>query len=109
MARGDRRLGAVIEEAVKNGARLDGWDEYFRYDIWLDAFKTCGIDPEFYTTRGFGEDEMLPWDSIDVGVSKKFLLQERRRAYEETVTEDCRHNCAGCGANKLLKEVTCDA
>ena len=109
MARGDRRLGAVIEEAAKNGARLDGWDEYFRYDIWLDAFKTCGIDPEFYTTRGFGEDEMLPWDSIDVGVSKKFLLQERRRAYEETVTEDCRHNCAGCGANKLLKEVTCDA
>ena len=109
MARGDRRLGAVIEEAAKNGARLDGWDEYFRYDIWLDAFKTCGIDPEFYTTRGFGEDEMLPWDSIDVGVSKKFLLQERRRAYEETVTEDCRHGCAGCGANKLLKEVCCDA
>ena len=109
MARGDRRLGAVIEETAKNGARLDGWDEYFRYDIWLDAFKTCGIDPEFYTTRGFGEDEMLPWDSIDVGVSKKFLLQERRRAYEETVTEDCRHSCAGCGANKLLKEVCCDA
>lgn len=109
MARGNRRLGAVIEEAAKNGARLDGWDEYFRYDIWLDAFKACGIDPEFYTTRGFGDDEILPWDCIDVGVSKKFLLNERRRAYEGIITEDCRHGCAGCGANRLLKEVSCDA
>ena len=109
MARGDRRLGPVIEEAAKNGARLDGWDEYFRYDIWLDAFKKCGVDPSFYTTRGFGEDEMLAWDGIDVGVSKKFLLRERHRAYEETVTPDCRENCAGCGANCLLKEVACDA
>ena len=109
MARGDRRLGAVIEEAAKSGARLDGWDEYFRYDIWLDAFKTCGIDPNFYTTRGFGEEEMLAWDGMDVGVTKKFLLQERRRAYEAKITEDCRHGCAGCGANCLLKEVRCDA
>ena len=109
MARGDRRLGAVIEEAAKNGARLDGWDEYFRYDIWLDAFKTCGIDPNFYTTRGFGEEELLAWDGMDVGVTKKFLLQERRRAYEAKITEDCRHSCAGCGANCLLKEVRCDA
>ncbi|MBR4971795.1 MAG: TIGR03960 family B12-binding radical SAM protein, partial [Oscillospiraceae bacterium] len=85
MARGDRRLGAVIEEAAKNGARLDGWDEYFRYDIWLDAFKSCGIDPNFYTVRGFGEDENLAWDGIDVGVNKKFLLRERRRAYEATI------------------------
>ena len=109
MARGDRRLGPVIEEAAKNGARLDGWDEYFRYDIWLDAFKQCGIDPNFYTVRGFGEEEKLAWDGMDVGVSKKFLLRERRRAYEETVTPDCREGCAGCGANKLLKEVQCDA
>ena len=109
MARGDRRLGAVIEEAAKNGARLDGWDEYFRYDIWLDAFKSCGIDPNFYTVRGFGEDENLAWDGIDVGVNKKFLLRERRRAYEATITPDCREGCAGCGANCLLKEVQCDA
>ena len=109
MARGDRRLGAVIEEAAKNGARLDGWDEYFRYDIWMDAFKKCGIDPNFYTVRGFGEDELLPWDGMDVGVSKGFLLRERRRAYEARITEDCRHGCAGCGANCLLKEVACDA
>ena len=109
MARGDRRLGPVIEEAAKNGARLDGWDEYFRYDIWQDAFKKCGVDASFYTTRGFGEDELLPWDGIDVGVSKKFLLRERHRAYESRITEDCRHGCAGCGANCLLKEVPCDA
>ena len=108
-ARGDRRLGAVIEEAVKNGARLDGWDEYFRYDIWCDAFEKCGIPADFYTVRGYGEEEILPWDMIDVGVSKKFLLRERRRAYEAQVTPDCRHGCAGCGANGLLKEVSCDA
>ena len=108
-ARGDRRLGAVIEEAVKNGARLDGWDEYFRYDIWCNAFEKCGIPVDFYTVRGYGEEEILPWDTIDVGVSKKFLLRERRRAYEAQVTPDCRHGCAGCGANGLLKEVSCDA
>jgi len=108
-ARGDRRLGAVIEEAVKNGARLDGWDEYFNYAKWFDAFETCGIDPDFYTVRGYGEDEILPWDIIDVGVTKRFLKLERKRAYDEKVTADCRESCAGCGANCLLKEVQCDA
>jgi len=108
-ARGDRRLGAVLEEATANGARLDGWDEYFNYGIWFDAFQKCGIDPDFYTVRGYGEEELLPWDMIDVGVSKKFLLRERKRAYEEKVTPDCREGCAGCGANALLKEVSCDA
>ena len=109
MARGDRRLGPVIEAAVRNGARLDGWDEYFRYDLWQDAFKECGVDMDFYTVRGYGQDEVLAWDPIDVGVSKKFLLCERRRAYEGRVTPDCRQGCAGCGANKLLQEVGCDA
>ena len=108
-ARGDRRLGPVIEEAVKNGARLDGWDEYFNYSCWFDALNTCGIDADFYTTRGYSEDEVLPWDTIDVGVSKKFLKWERKRAYEGVVTPDCREGCAGCGANCLLKEVDCDA
>ena len=108
-ARGDRRLGPVIENAVNRGARLDGWDEYFNYAKWFDAFQECGLDADFYTTRGYGEDEILPWDTIDVGVSKKFLKLERKRAYAETVTPDCRHGCAGCGANCLLKEVECDA
>ena len=108
-ARGDRRLGPVIENAVNRGARLDGWDEYFNYSNWFDAFQEFGIDPDFYTTRGYGEDEILPWDTIDVGITKKFLKLERKRAYAESVTPDCRHGCAGCGANCLLKEVECDA
>ena len=108
-ARGDRRLGPVIETAVKNGARLDGWDEYFNYARWYDAFRECGIDEDFYTTRGYGEEEILPWDTIDVGVSKAFMKRERRRAYDGKVTPDCRHGCAGCGANSLLREVACDA
>ena len=108
-ARGDRRLGAVIEKAMENGAKLDGWDEYFNYQAWLDAFDACGIDPNFYTVRGYAEDEILPWDTIDVGVTKKFLLRERGQAYRNQVTPDCRHGCSGCGANKLLQEVDCDA
>ena len=102
-------MGQVIETAVKNGARLDGWDEYFNYAKWYDAFKTCGIEESFYTTRGYAEDEILPWDSIDIGVTKKFFLRERKQAYAGNVTPDCRHGCAGCGANCLLKEVGCDA
>ncbi len=109
MARGDRRLGPVLVQAVKNGARLDGWDEYFNYSYWFDAFNQCGVDPDHYTVRGFGEEELLPWDPIDVGVSKKFLLRERKRAYDAVITPDCREGCAGCGANCLLKEVECDA
>ena len=109
MARGDRRMGAVIEEAVKRGARLDGWDEHFSYQTWMDAFEACGVDPDFYTTRGFGEDEILSWDTIDVGVSKRFLQLEKKRAYDAKITPDCRHGCSGCGADKLLQEVKCDA
>jgi len=108
-ARGDRRVGRVIEEAMMRGAHLDGWDEHFSYQTWLDAFEACGVDPDFYTVRGYDEDELLPWDMFDVGVSKRFLLCERNKAYEAIVTPDCRQGCSGCGANKLLKEVQCDA
>ena len=108
-ARGDRRLGPVIEAAVRNGAKLDGWDEYFNYAKWYDSFRECGIEEDFYTTRGYGEEEILPWDSIGIGVTKKFFLRERKQAYAGKVTPDCRHGCAGCGANCLLKEVACDA
>jgi len=109
IARGDRRLGAVLEYAVKHGARLDGWDEYFSYQTWIDAFNACEIDPNYYTVRGFSEDEVLPWDTIDVGISKRFLLSERRRAMKQQITPDCRHSCSGCGASSLLKGVDCDA
>ncbi|MBQ7098718.1 MAG: TIGR03960 family B12-binding radical SAM protein [Oscillospiraceae bacterium] len=109
MARGDRRIAPVIAEAARNGAKLDGWDEYFKHQAWIDAFAKCGVDPEFYTTRGFGEDELLAWDHINVGLRKDFLLRDRHTAYENKITPDCRHKCAGCGANCLLKEAKCDA
>lgn len=109
MARGDRRVGPVIEEAAKRGAKLDGWDEYFSYAIWLQAFEACGVDPDYYTIRQMHEDDVLAWDTIDVCVSKRFLACERRRAYQGAVTPDCRQGCSGCGANKLLQEVACDA
>ena len=108
MARGDRRIAPVLEEAVRLGARLDGWDEYFNNDIWMQSFRNCGVDMDFYTTRGFDESETLAWDPIDVGVRKEFLLRERRTAYNSQVTPDCRHRCSGCGADSLLKGGKCD-
>ena len=101
LARGDRRLAPAIALAVEEGAIFDAWDEYFDYDRWISAFEGCGVDPDFYTTRGFGLDEVLPWDIIDVGVTKSFLLRERARAYEEKTTPSCAEKCSGCGANKL--------
>lgn len=109
LARGDRRLGPVLEEAVKRGARLDGWDEYFSYQTWLDAFAACGVDPDFYTTRGYGQEEALPWQIISDGVSEVYLARERERAYRSETTSDCRTACHGCGANCLLAEGRCDA
>ena len=109
LARGDRRLGAVLERARELGARLDGWIEYFNYELWMQAFRDCGIDPDFYTLRGFGTDEVLPWDTISCGVSKRFLRLERERAYAGQTTPDCRTQCAGCGANGLLKGGVCNA
>ena len=75
----------------------------------LAQYIACGLDPDFYTVRGYGEEELLPWQTLSVGVDPGFLLRERRRAYEGLVTPDCRQACAGCGANRLLKEVGCDA
>ena len=109
LARGDRRLCKVLEEAVKRGAKLDGWDEYFSYQIWLDSFAACGIDPDFYTTRGYDAEELLPWEVISDGVSTAFLKKERERAYRSETTPDCRSKCSGCGANCLLEGGKCDA
>ena len=108
LARGDRRLGPVIEAAWRRGAKLDGWMEYFDYEKWIAALEECGVDRHFYTTRGFGTDELLPWETIDPGVSKAFLLRERERAGRSEITPDCRHGCAGCGANRLLECGRCD-
>jgi len=109
MARGDRRLGPVILEAVRSGAKMDGWNEYFRNDLWERAFEVCGVDPKFYTERGFGDDEILPWSRISVGVSEAFFRRERDRAYESRITPDCRTGCSGCGAERLYKGGKCDA
>ena len=108
LARGDRRLGKVLEQAVLRGARLDGWDEYFNYSAWLEAFQAAGVDPDFYTVRGFGENEILPWQTISVGVSDAFLRRERAHAYASETTPDCRTKCAGCGAKSLCKGGVCD-
>ena len=108
LARGDRRLGPVLEYAVRHGARLDGWDEYFRFDVWMDAFRTCGVDPAYYAQRAYGREELLPWETIDVGISKNFFWRERERAYRSEISPDCRAGCGGCGANKLEGGVICD-
>lgn len=108
LARGDRRLSKVLLCAHELGCKLDGWDEYFRYDLWMQAFSDCGVDPEFYTTRGFAEDEILPWQTIDIGVSRDFFLRERALAYQSVTTPDCRTKCAGCGARSLSERGVCD-
>ena len=101
LTRGDRRVGKAIARAVELGANLEAWDEFFDYDRWMQSFADAGLDPDFYTTRGFGEDEILPWDMIDIGVTKAFLLRERKNAYAEKTTPSCAEQCSGCGANKL--------
>ncbi|MBE6886368.1 MAG: TIGR03960 family B12-binding radical SAM protein [Ruminococcaceae bacterium] len=100
-ARGDRRLGAVLEAAFRKGCRFDAWDEHFRIDLWEDAFAECGVSTAFYAHRARSYDEILPWDHIDIGVSKEFFIQEHQRAAEGKTTPNCRQSCAGCGANKL--------
>ncbi|MFY9381591.1 MAG: TIGR03960 family B12-binding radical SAM protein [Eubacteriales bacterium] len=101
LARGDRRLSAAILEAYRRGSCFDAWDEHFDYDRWLSVFADTGIDVAFYANREFGEDEVLPWDIIDCGVKKEFLICERRRAYESKPSPNCREGCLGCGANSL--------
>ena len=102
-ARGDRRTGKLLLEAHKAGARLDGWTEYFRPDAWERAFEASGISRDFYTTRERTFDEVLPWDIIDCGVSKKYLINEAKKALDEKTTRDCRLGCTGCGINRYVK------
>ena len=101
LARGDRRVAAVIEEAYRNGALYDAWSESFRNGIWMKAFETCGVDIDFYTTRERSLDEQFPWDFIDTGVSKEFLKREWFYAVNGTVTPNCRERCSGCGVRRF--------
>ena len=98
LARGDRRLGAVLLEAFRRGFNLDAWSEHFDFDTWMDIFRSQGLDPDFYACRRREADEVFPWDHIDVGVSKAFLWAENQRAYAGVTTPHCRQECSHCGA-----------
>jgi len=108
LSRGDRRVADAIEAVWRDGGRLDAWTDYFVYDRWMKAFAETGIDPDFYAQRERSTDEILPWDMIDVGVRKQHLIRERERAYASALSPDCRHQCAACGAAKLLHGRSCD-
>lgn len=108
LARGDRRLNAVILDAYKNGCKFDSWDDRFNFDGWMNAFEKNDVDPHFYTQRQRDFSELLPWDHLDYGVSRKFLEKENLKAHENKTTPHCRIKCSGCGANRL-NGGNCDA
>ena len=99
LARGDRRLGKVLETVYRKGAKLDAWSDCFDLQRWLDAFQECGLDPAFYATRERSRDEVLPWSMISCHVSDSFLWRQRELAHQSVTTPDCRTQCGGCGAN----------
>ena len=100
LARGDRKLSAALLHVYEHGGIYDAWSEFFDYDRWMNAFAECGIDMAFYNNRIRPENEIFPWDFIDVGVTKEFMLREWKTALGETVTPNCRMRCSGCGAKQ---------
>lgn len=106
-ARGDRRLGEVLERAYRSGCIFDNWEDHFDFDRWMAAFDACGVDPKFYASRRREPGEILPWSFIDIGVNERFFEHERERAYAGKTTQSCREQCSGCGAN-LLNGGQCD-
>lgn len=100
-ARGDRRLNQVILKAYEKGCMYDAWSEYYQNDVWMQTFEECGIDISFYTTRERNDDEVFPWDFLDCGVTKQFLLREWHNAQKEAVTPNCKMQCNGCGAARF--------
>ena len=102
LARGDRRLGNVLEAVWRKGGHLDAWEEYFSLDRWQEAFEECGVDPAFYAYRRREKDEIMPWDMISSGVTRHYLWREYENAMAGVTTPDCRTRCNGCGANKLV-------
>ena len=107
LALGDRRLSKALLLAHERGFGFDAWDEYFDAEAWMKVFADSGIDTAFYANRRRADDEVLPWDIIDIGVTKEFLLREKKKAYEEKTTPSCREQCSGCGANCLGGKDTC--
>ena len=102
LARGDRRLGNVLETVWRKGGHLDAWEEYFSLERWQEAFAECGVDPAFYAYRRLEKDEIMPWDMISSGVTREYLWREHENAVAGVTTPDCRTRCNGCGANKLV-------
>ena len=102
LARGDRRLGTVLETVWRKGGHLDAWEEYFSLERWQEAFAECGVDPAFYAYRRREKDEIMPWDRISSGVTREYLWREHENAVAGVTTPDCRTQCNGCGANKLV-------
>ena len=100
-ARGDRRVAKVILEAYRRGCLFDAWSEYYRNDVWMSCFEDCGVDILFYTTRERADDEIFPWDFLDCGVTKQFLLREWKKAQEGVVSPNCKAQCQGCGAGSF--------
>ncbi|MBI9047425.1 MAG: TIGR03960 family B12-binding radical SAM protein [Anaerolineaceae bacterium] len=105
LSRGDRRLGRVIYEAWKNGARFDAWKDQFQYQLWQDAFLRAELDPNFYSHRERADDEVFAWDHIDSGIRKNYLLEEYNLSKEGLTREDCREKCHGCGITSTFKNI----
>ena len=108
LARGDRRLGRVIEQTVKDGGRLDSWGEFFSFERWMSAFNKHGISSDFYALRERKYGEVLPWSVTSAGVAEKYLWMGREAAYRNEITPDCRARCTGCGADRLNEGGVCD-
>lgn len=109
LARGDRRLGKAIYLAWQKGCKLDGWDEYFKFDKWIEAMQECGLDPAFYANRRRPYDEVAPWSHIDMLVSREFLIEENKRAHQGVTTPNCREKCSNCGVAKCVGGEICRA
>ena len=107
LSRGDRRMGAVIEDVWRHGGRLEAWSDYFNFSRWMKAFEKCGIDPGFYAHRERRKDEVMPWDCVDVGVRREHLWHEREQCYKSELSPDCRKQCSACGA-RCLSGGRCD-
>ncbi len=107
-ARGDRRLCSVLLEAHRAGCKMDGWKDFFSLPKWLEVFEKCGIDPAFYANRRRSFDEVLPWDHIDYGIKKSFLIEECKKAYADTTTPNCREHCSSCGAACFKGGICCE-
>ncbi|KPU44169.1 radical SAM superfamily protein [Oxobacter pfennigii] len=106
-ARGDRKLSKVLINAWEKGCKFDGWDEHFKFDLWMEAFEECGIDPAFYANRRREYDEILPWDHLNIGIPKEYLINEHKKSMEENLTTDCREGCHSCGILEFEKSGVC--